>query len=86
MNLEFYNQLVQTIDKKRVIKEEPMKKHTTFRVGGNAEYFVMPKNVEEVRAVLALCRQMEIPYYILGNGSNLLVSDKGYRGVIIQLY
>ena len=86
MNLDFYNQLVQIIDEKRVLKEEPMKKHTTFRVGGNADYFVMPSNADEVKRIIELCRQNDMPYYILGNGSNLLVSDKGYRGVIVQLY
>ena len=86
MKLEFYNQLIHIIDKERVLKDEPMKKHTTFRVGGNADYFVMPKKIEEVKAVVCLCRQMKMPYYVVGNGSNLLVSDNGYRGVIIQIY
>lgn len=86
MNLEFYNQLIQMIDKERVFVDEPMKKHTTFRVGGNADYFVMPKTTEEVKRVVALCKKENLPYYILGNGSNLLVGDKGYRGVIIQIY
>ena len=86
MNIEFYNQLVNFIDEKRVLKEEPMKKHTTFRVGGNADYFVMPQNETEVKDVVALCKKTSMPYYILGNGSNLLVGDKGYRGVIIQIY
>lgn len=86
MNIEFYNQLVNFIDGKRVLKDEPMKKHTTFRVGGNADYFVMPQNETEVKDVVALCKKTSMPYYILGNGSNLLVGDKGYRGVIIQIY
>ena len=66
--------------------EEPMKKHTTFRVGGPADLFVMPSSEEEVKAAAAICDEEKVPYYIVGNGSNLLVSDKGYRGVIIQLY
>lgn len=86
MNFYFYNQLIQVIDEKRVLPDEPMKKHTTFRVGGNADYFVMPQKPEEVKAIVALCKEAEIPYYIIGNGSNLLVSDEGYRGVIIQIY
>ena len=86
MNLDFYNQLINCIDKERVLVDEPMKKHTTFRVGGNADYFIMPKNGQEVKKIVALCKEAEIPYYILGNGSNLLVGDKGYRGVIIQIY
>lgn len=86
MKLEFYNQLIKMIDEKRVLCDEPMKKHTTFRVGGNADYFVMPKTVEEVKEVVALCKAHEVDYYVVGNGSNLLVSDAGYRGVIIQIY
>ena len=86
MNQNIYNQLIQIIDKTRVLIDEPMKKHTTFRVGGNADYFVMPRTTEEVQKVVALCKNENLPYYILGDGSNLLVGDKGYRGVIIQIY
>ena len=86
MNSEFYNQLIEIIEEKRVFCDEPMSKHTTFRVGGPADYFVMPKNTEEVQKVVALCQRNAMPYYVLGNGSNLLVSDTGYRGVIVQIY
>ena len=86
MNSEFYNQLVEIIEENRVLCDEPMSKHTTFRVGGPADYFVMPRNIAEVQNVVAMCRQYDMPYYVLGNGSNLLVSDKGYRGVIVQIY
>ena len=86
MDLQIYNQLIQKIDKERVLVDEPMKKHTTFRVGGNADYFVMPRTTEEIQQVIELCKKENLPYYILGNGSNLLVSDKGYRGVMIQIY
>lgn len=69
----------------RVIKDEPMKKHTTFRVGGPADYFVCAKSVREVQDVVKLCKKYEVPYYVIGNGSNLLVGDKGYRGLILQI-
>ena len=85
MNLKFYDELTDYIEETRIYKEEPMKKHTTFRVGGNADYFVEPKTEEEVKNVVSLCKSEEMPYFILGNGSNLLVGDKGYRGVIIQI-
>ena len=65
---------------------EPMKNHTTFRVGGPADYFLLPSSEEELSGILKICKNEELPYFILGNGSNLLVSDEGYRGVIIQLY
>lgn len=86
MNLVFYNNLKDMIEESRVYVDEPMKKHTTFRVGGPADYFVVPKTKEEVKNIVALCREFDMPYYVLGNGSNLLVGDKGYRGVIIQIY
>ncbi len=64
---------------------EPMSSHTTFRVGGPADWFVCPATAGELAAVTALCRKEQIPFYILGNGSNLLVGDGGFRGVIIDM-
>ncbi len=64
---------------------EPMKHHTTFRTGGPAAYFAAPSCVKELSDTVKLCRGEEIPYYILGNGSNLLVSDAGYRGAVISM-
>jgi len=84
--MNFYQKLVEIIDEKRVYQDEMMKAHTTFRVGGPADYFVCPNCNAEVRKVIALCKEEGMPYYILGNGSNLLVGDKGYRGVVIQIY
>ena len=86
MNQVLYNKLVEVLSAERVLQDEPMKKHTTFRIGGPADYFTVPVTQDEVKAVVDICKEMQVPYYILGNGSNLLVSDKGYRGVIIQLY
>lgn len=81
-----YQKLTEWMPEERVKKEEPMRLHTTFRVGGPADLFVSPNSVEEVCKVTALCREEGVQYYIMGNGSNLLVSDQGYRGVIIQFY
>lgn len=67
-----------------VVTEEPMSRHTTFRIGGPADYFVTPHTKEEIRQVIRLCKEEEIPFAVLGNGSNLLVGDKGFRGVIIS--
>ena len=69
-----------------VLTAEPMKKHTTFRIGGPAKYYVTPMDCEQIRQILALCKQEQMPYFILGNGSNLLVSDAGYEGVVVQIY
>ena len=84
--MSFYQKLIGVIDSRRVFQDEPMKAHTTFRVGGAADYFVCPKCNNEVKKIVDLCRKEEMPYYIVGNGSNLLVGDKGYRGVVIQIY
>lgn len=86
MKQNLYEKLTAVLGQEKVLTEEPMKKHTTFRVGGPADLFVMPSSEEEVKAAAAICDEEKVPYYIVGNGSNLLVSDKGYRGVIIQLY
>lgn len=63
---------------------EPMKRHTSFRAGGNAEWFCIPETAEELKAVLAACKKADMPWYVVGNGSNLLVSDDGFSGVIIS--
>ena len=86
MNQELGKKLLSILKEEQVKKDEPMKSHTTFRVGGPAAYFVTPQTAEEVAKVMEVCIQEKVPYYIVGNGSNLLVSDKGYEGVIIQIY
>ncbi len=69
-----------------VIKvNEPMKVHTTFQVGGTADYFATPRTEDEISILLKTAKKHEIPVFVVGNGSNLLVSDKGYRGMIIQI-
>lgn len=86
MNEEIKQKFCREFGSDRVLLEEPMKRHTTFRIGGPAEVFVMPGNLEEMQRILEICRTEDLPYFILGNGSNLLVSDKGYQGVVVQLY
>ncbi len=70
----------------QILELEPMSRHTTFRIGGPAELFLVPKSVPQIAQILGICREEKVPYFILGNGSNLLVSDKGYHGVVVQLY
>ncbi len=81
-----YEELCGILGAENVFKDEPMKSHTTFRVGGSADWFVTPEEEKQVREIVNVLRKEKIPYYVIGNGSNLLVGDKGYRGVIIQLY
>lgn len=68
-----------------IVSDEPMRKHTTFRIGGNADTFVRPESKEQIAEILRLCRKQDVPYFILGNGSNLLVGDRGFRGVVINI-
>ena len=64
---------------------EPMSEHTTFGVGGPADVFVVPQSTQELVACVGACRKLQVPYFVLGKGSDLLVSDVGYRGVMIAL-
>lgn len=66
--------------------QEPMSRHTTFRIGGPADFYLCPHSTKEVQEIVEICKEENLPYFVLGNGSNLLVSDKGYRGVVIQLW
>ncbi len=86
MNQEIIKCFNDLLGEEKVRISEPMNRHTTFRIGGPADYFLLPSTAEEVKKILEICKEKELPYFILGNGSNLLVSDEGYCGVIIQLY
>ena len=66
-------------------ENEPVKNYTTFRIGGPAKYFVLPKNLDELKEVLNICKTHNMRYFVIGNGSNILASDKGFDGVIISL-
>lgn len=84
MNDQFLTELENIMAGSGIFMEEPMKKHTTFRVGGPADVLVQPDETT-LAAVLGLCRQHNVPYSFIGNGSNLLVGDKGIRGVVIEM-
>lgn len=68
-----------------ILRDEPMKKHTTFQVGGPADFFIEPQNAAELAALVCTCRRSDIPYVVLGRGSNLLVGDRGVRGVVLHI-
>lgn len=82
---EFYNELYKSIDEKLISRDEPMSRHITFRVGGAAECLIQVDSIEVLRKAVLLCKEYQIPYYIIGNGSNLLVGDQGFKGVIIEI-
>lgn len=78
-------ELEKIVAQKNIYPNEPMKKHTSFKIGGNADYFVKIESISELKAVLALAKEKNIPFQIVGNGSNLLVREGGIRGIVIQL-
>ena len=84
MNDQFLTELQNVMGGSGIFMQEPMKKHTTFRVGGSADVLVQPDETA-LAAILALCRQYHVSYSFIGNGSNLLVGDKGIRGVVIEM-
>ncbi len=65
--------------------DEPMSQHTTFGIGGPADVFAIPRDAEELATVVGACRRLAVPFFVLGEGSDLLVSDEGYRGVMISM-
>ena len=83
MNKEFYDKLTQIISAEEILENEPMSKHTTFRIGGNADMFVSPE-IDKVSQIISLAKECQVPVTIIGNGSNLLVGDKGIRGLVLS--
>lgn len=83
--LDFANELKSNIDTIEILYNEPMKKHTTFKVGGPCDIFLVPKNIEELKTILILANKYKVDKLILGKGSNLLVKDKGIRGIVIYI-
>lgn len=84
MNL-IYNELCKKIGKEKVYENELMKNHTSFKIGGVADIFVKVDSIQHLIEVLKLAKERNIPFYLIGNGSNLLVKDKGIRGIVVQL-
>lgn len=86
MNKEFiYKQLLNILKEDKIKVDEPMKKHISFKVGGPADFLVKPETEEELIQVIKLVKEENIPFLIIGNGSNLLVKDGGIRGIVIEL-
>ncbi len=83
MYTDFYNRLKMIIPEETILMDEPMSKHTTFRIGGNADMFVSPE-VADVPQIMDLVNEYQVPVTIIGNGSNLLVGDKGIRGLVVS--
>lgn len=79
------NEILKKFEEDELFFDEPMKNHTSFKIGGPADLFFVPKSIDHIEEMLNYLKIEKIQYYIIGNGSNLLVKDKGYRGVIIQV-
>lgn len=83
--MEKYIGLEKLLDKSRIKYNEPMKNHTTVKVGGNCDCLVLPESVEEIKNIISYAKENNIEYYIIGNGSNLLVVDEGVQALIIKI-
>ena len=81
---ELLSELQKILGSDNVLSDEPMSRHTTFRIGGPADFLVKPENIEQIQKTVKFLNSNKIPFYVVGNGSNLLVSDNGINGVVIQ--
>ena len=84
INQSFVDEIKNILPAERFLIEEPMKKHTTFKIGGPADYLIFPSSMQEVTLIFDLLRKYKIPFTVLGNGSNVLVLDKGIRGAVVK--
>ena len=82
---EIFNKLKEIISEEKIKQNEPMKNHTSFKIGGPADFYIKIDSIEELKEILKFTKQNEIDITIVGNGSNLLVLDKGIKGIVIQL-
>ena len=82
MEIEKFLQTILT--KESIYKNEPMSKHTTFKIGGKAEYFLKIDNIDTLKKIIQFTNKHNTPVTIVGNGSNLLVTDKGIKGITIK--
>ena len=80
-----YENLSKIVDINNILKDEPMNKHTSFKTGGTSDFFVKIENETQLKNILEYAKQNQIPITIVGNGTNLLVRDKGIRGIVINL-
>ena len=82
---KIYETLKDKLLASKVEIDEPMNKHTSFKIGGNADIYVTAKTCKDIQTTLLLAKEKQIPFVVLGNGSNLLVGDKGIRGIVLKV-
>ena len=80
----YLDRFTEIVGKDSIKCDEPMKNHTSFKVGGPADIFIVPKKTSELVETIKACKANKIPFYIIGNGTNLVVRDKGIRGIVIK--
>lgn len=83
--IDIHKELQKGIDRHQILKDELMSKHTSFKIGGPADFFVKIKDIKELKFVLEFAKNQNIPITVVGNGTNLLVSDKGIRGIVLKI-
>ena len=83
--LQICQELTKEVPSEQIYMNEPMSKHTTFKVGGNADIFIKIKSINELKYLIKVAKKIKIPIYFIGNGSNLLVKDKGVRGIVAKI-
>lgn len=85
MKMDLYAELADKLPAERFFLMEPMKKHTSFQIGGPADAMLVPETMEEIRYTMQYCKDKHIPITVMGNGSNLLVKDAGIQGLVIKI-
>lgn len=83
--MDIYNELLKIIPKENILVDEPMKNHTSFKIGGKADFFVTAKTIDEIKGILNLAKKENIKITVIGNGTNILVKDGGIRGIALKL-
>ena len=82
---EVYQDLIKFLPKENILKQEPMQKHTSIKIGGKADIFIKIETVEQLKHTLKIMKEKKYPFYVIGNGSNLLVKDGGIRGAVLKI-
>ena len=82
---EVYQDLIKFLPNENILKQEPMKKHTSIKIGGKADIFIKIETVEQLKHTLKIMKEKKYPFYVIGNGSNLLVKDGGIRGAVLKI-
>ena len=85
MEETIYNELIKRLPEENIIRNEPMKEHTSIKIGGNADFYVIARTIGQIKSVLELVRWKNLKLTVIGNGTNLLVKDGGIRGITLKL-